>query len=275
MPLTPYDVSRGADTKVRIKVVTLGAPNALQKGRWDWNDAFTVRSLATARTIHDDVGRLSGEQILLGGNGTGTGDAPAADEYFVMTQALRLRDVPANRGELELRWDWVFGTQPIIPSQQYPSLEEITNLAKKVPGALSTRATMKVRGEDKKIKKPVVSTDPLFDVRGIKVTPSVSALRTRGAKVVLDVLYRGTRNPAYLYTEGQWEVRAGKENLTRVGEGNVPFKVTGSKQRGQLEYDLNANASLLLDKMKKQPLTLRGTISLDGAWPRIIEISIP
>ena len=272
--LTPYDVSRGADTKVRIKVVTLGAPNVLQKGLWNWNSALTVRSLATAKAIHDDVGRLSGKQILLGGGGGGIGDAPAKDLYFTSTQLLRLRDIPIDKGALELRWDWVFGPQPTIPSQQYPSLEEITNLAKKVPSALSTRATMKVRRAGQTIKKPVVSTDTLFDVRNVKITPSKAAIRSGPVKVVVDAFYRGPKETKWnLPTTEIWKLSA--RNGTPFGQSYAQglFKVTGAQRRGELARDFDFSSQK--DEMKNKPLLLRAIVSIDGAWPKIVEIPIP
>ena len=278
VPLTPYEVSRGADTKIVVKVGSSGQIVPMQKGPWHWNDALSIRSLKTGKPVHEEIEWLDDERVLLGGGGGGSSSTGriGGGLYYNSTSLLRLRDVSADLGALQANWDWVFGPQLATSQKQALSRPGRTRQTKKMPGALSTRATLQVRSAGETIGKPVVSTDPLFDVRSVKVTPSKSALRSGPVTVIVDIFYRGALKDNVhqpVEYEGRWDLIASGKDTYRGSDAGGFLEITGVRKLGQLTESFDVSS--MSAELKKQPLILRGTISIDGAWPRIVEIPIP
>lgn len=270
VPLTPYEVSLGADTKVTMTVVTAGRPPGVSG--WESEQLPLIYSLKTGKPVHDEYGLVENTAILVGGGGGGLTDPTFKDWSFQVTRLIRLRAVSDDLGALELRWNWAIGPNVSPAGNQSKAAKMQATLQSQSVPTLSARLPLRRAGEI--IKKPVVSTDPLFDVRGVKITPNKNALRSGPIKVVVDVFYRGPKNTQQnLFANETWTLGvAGGQSLSR-GDSVGLFKITGAQRRGELSNDFDFSHQS--DVMKDKPLLLRGSVSIGGAWPKTIDIPIP
>ena len=274
VPLSAADAESGADTKVAIEFVPTGKVSGpVPTVGWDWGDSVEVRTIA-GKTLFDSWRGPMERGPVVGFGGSSLPGWPLGNMSYSKTMLLRLRDVPPERGAIELRWDVALGPNALPANGQ-------TESAKMAQLAASGRVPMRterliLRRAGERVKKPVVSTDPMFDVRKITITPSPETMRTGPVKIVLDVFYRGALSNLeneMLPVNTRWKLM-GRDGRVFYDTGyDNFFKATGAQRRGQIVY--NVDFSTRKSLFKDQPLTLHGRVNLNGAWHKNIDIPVP
>ena len=279
LPLTPYEVFLGADTKVRIEVVTAGSfLGANPLGTWTWADTRSLGAPNSDLPVYDEDGYLQGAQVMMedarlnGSNEQSISSDGSA--RFAKILLLRLREVPADRGELELQWSLALGANVwAAPGQSQESKIAGLKANGRAPTAM---ARLVVRRADEKIALPVVSKNPNFEVSQLTLLPSIAAARTQPVRVALSFTRFGSSGKAgSASVKWQWDL-VEADGRTPRSYLSSPIEVRLSGKQGKIEQKLNiADVLKTSTPNNRKPVILRGTISIDGAWPKIVEIPIP
>ena len=281
LPLTAYDVSRGADTKISIKIATVGVKPAINLANWSWDDYQRIVAIKhnRAQLFQDSETDIPlAELNLLGGEGGGMeifGSNASAN--YEMISRLRLRDIDANIGSLELRWDWALGPNTLKQKPQETRVMEMARLQKDRRG-LFLHAKLPLRKRGEKIPSPIVSTDPLFDVRSVEFKPSPQA-DTGDVQIVLHIYYRGPlpEKEQGLYLKGariQYKTSSPTGFRYSSGAGSAFVE----RKKGLRHYTISdiidtSYARQTHPHLKK--LIWSASISVNEAWPRQIKVPIP
>lgn len=278
LPLTAYDVSRGADTKVRIKVETMGSAPRLNFTNWNWENYVRVVAVKNGRAQlleDDDTGVSPAKRILRNGEGGGmdiSNTNPAANSQVDLR--LRLRDINQNAGDLELRWDWALGPNTLNPKPNETSAMEMARLQKD-PKGLFLQTRLPLRKGAEKIARPVVSTDPMFDVRSVEFKPSPQA-DAGDVQIVLHVYYRGPlrkENQGYDYAKVEHNLSSGSGFSYGDGTGGaIVNRVKGLRHCVLTNIVDTKYARQRHPHLKK--LVWNAFISVNGAWPRQVKVPI-
>jgi len=194
LPLNAYDVSRGADTKISIKVETTGNPPKINFSNWNWENYPRVVAIknGVARVLEDRESDFkANRQIMRGDSGNGEMPSPSRTHItYERISRLRLQDLDANADAIELRSDWAFGPNVLNAKPNETISRKMARLQKDSRIiSLQTRLTLRKQGE--KIARPIVSTDSLFDVRRVEFQPASQVADAGDVKILLHVYYRG------------------------------------------------------------------------------------
>ena len=278
LPLTPYEVFLGADAKVRIEVVTAGRfLGANPLGTWTWAETKKLRAPNSDLPVYDADGYSQGAQVIMENARFERDEQSISSDgsgKFAQTLLLRLREVPADRGELELKWDLALGANVWAAAGQ--SQESKIAGLKANGRAATAMARLVVRRADEKIALPGVSKNPYFEVTQLTLLPSKAAARTQPVRVALSFARTGSAGQAGAASlKWRWDLVEADGRITR-SYLPFPIEVRLSGEQGKVEQELNFSDVLKVSTpTNRKPLILRGTISIDGAWPKIVEIPIP
>ena len=279
LPLNAYDVSRGADTKISIKVETTGNPPKINFNNWNWENYLRVVAVknGVARVLEDrDSDYKANRNIVRGGEGNGEVPSPSRTHItYEKISRFRLQDINVNAGAIELRSDWAFGPNVLNARPNETIIQKMARLQKD-SRVLSLQTLLPLRKQGEKIAPPIVSTDPLFDVRRVEFVPASQTTDAGDVKILLHAYYRGPilEDDDELTRINLHYTTASPSGFTYgVSDGGAYVeRIKGLRHLVIIDTIDTSYARETHPHLKK--LIWRADISLNNAWPRRVEIPI-
>ena len=284
----PYEVRKGIDTTFSLQtslVLTQGNfPNV--RGR-SWQDVRLIAvapdgkitRLWDAKNNHllpfaPENYKLS-QKMVFGGSGGGN------SENWHMSYAFALRRFPLPTHRLELRVDSVWRPVPPGKSSVEATPGEVERMRAQ-PDAISESRRFVLREMGQKTRVPVVSKDPLFDVRRVELVEAKSYdgpalevrwhVRWRGAKIQDVSNGSGFPLASSLYFADEKNNVFGTNWTTMRCDWNFEKPSRDFAVWDSMNLSWNRKTARELNSKK---LFLRGWISVGGAWPRAVNIALP
>ncbi len=272
---TGYDVSKGGDTKLYLKVSTAGDFSRINFNGWDWLEDIYVVAIKDGKSRRIDELLDGNRRVLLGGDGGGLGyPVPGQQSFYEHYLAFRLQDAPRDAGALELRWDVAYG--PNLSAITGETRAEMIKKSRQSGQALYASARVPLRRDGEKIKPAKVSTDPMFDIRQTTVKKTKQAGKTTKIRIVWDIFYRGP------IPEKQWDrlLLVGRLHLyDKTGRSYETDGLSGfaTPTQGRRHYKImqEMDVALFNSMFKTEPQwSVQGSFSLNHAWPRRVNVPL-
>ena len=274
VPPTPYEVWRGVDTKVVVEVKTAGVftDKITKFAVPQWLDSYRISAKKSGQIVYDSWIGNPTPRIYVG-DGKGVSTSSGGDGQHSRELWFHLGEVPRELGELELKAHFALEND-LAPVSGESNQQRAARIKKS--GSLSIfSAPLVLRKAGQSIEKPVVSTDPMFDLQKLVAKPTEAQLRKGEFQIVWDAFYRGPLDAdrGMLYSiEATWELVSAGGKPVGAHNSVTSFYMMGGERSGQLKSDIDVAADFA--RAGSGPFKLRGTISMSGAWPKIIEIPI-